>query len=754
MKSKTEKTLRVLLGLALGLALMAVNIRAQQPSPSPKKDAADAKTLSPTDPVQVGEDAGDYTVISSMEFGWRGLRVNGNVNKYQSDLNYKAGPRIFDSSFLLKARDGKNPLFDTLLVTSTGFGADPYGNIRVSAENSKWYRFDGTYRRFKYINFLNNLANPNTASNPTTGSPVVVPPDPITGKHGYNVLQQMGDFDLTIMPKNERIRFNVGFSPERYHGLTYTTYHVGGGEFFLPAISDSSANDFRLGADWKLGPVDFSLLQGFRRFTDDSAINFSGVLTNYLATSPTNLATINSFVRQQPVHGSTNYTRFSMHTFLAKKLDLTGRIIYSSSTSNVNFLESMTGVNWNTRVTVPGQNYAPPNVLTSGNLNYNDNVKKPSTVADFGVTYMPTDKLRISDTFRFESFHINSAALYNSIFYLTRNGTALPPLVAGTNLGTSKITSYRKITNTIEGDYQINNQYAFHFGYRYGTRRETAYYNGYNPGAYLPAAVPNPENDVEENHTNVFFGGFKARPVKTWTIFFDAERGTADNIFTRWGQYDYTNFRVKSRFTPSRKFALNFSLVTKDNSDPTTVDGISIADFGVNVKSRVFATTVDYAPNYRLAFSGGYTYNWLNSDAIINYAYAAPPFLTGAPGSTQASIRGHSLYYVRNNFFFFDTTAQINRRMTFYAAYRINKDNGQGGLVSNPAGGQYITSYPMSYQSPEARLAIKLNHRLDLNFGYQYYNYRESPIVSVNPQNYHAHLPYVSLRLYFGRGRG
>jgi hypothetical protein len=73
--------------------------------------------------------------------------------------------------------------------------------------------------------------------------------------------------------------------------------------------------------------------------------------------------------------------------------------------------------------------------------------------------------------------------------------------------------------------------------------------------------------------------------------------------------------------------------------------------------------------------------------------------------------------------------------------------------VADPTGipGTLIASYPMSFQSPEARLAIKLHQRLDWNVGYQYYNYNESTIVGPRPQNYHAHLPYTSLRLYFGR---
>lgn len=747
MKSNITKMLRGLLGLALGLALTAVSVSAQQPSPSPKA-ASDAKTLSST-PSQVGEDAGDYTIISSIEFGYRGIRVGGNLNKYRSDLNYKAGPRVFDSSFLMRPKEGSGAFLDTLLVTTTGFGADPYGNVRINAENSKWFRFDGTYRRFKYFNYLNNLANPNTVS---VGSGAAARPFTIatvdSGRHGYDVKQQIGDFDLTILPKNERISFTVGFSPERYSGLTYTTYHAGGGEFFLPMFSKSSANDFRVGADWKLGPVDFSFLQGFRRFTDDSAIDFSGVATNYVATSATNLPTLNTFVRQQPVKGNTNYSRFSMHTFLAKKLDITGRVIYSSSTSSFDFLEKLTGSNY--AIIRGNTTYSAPNVVNNGVLTYTGDSKRPSTTADFGVTYMPTDKLRISNTFRFETYQIGTGDFYTSLFNSSKNGAAVAPLVVNGNFGDYGLFKFRKITDTVEGDYQISKNYSFHFGYRYGSRREEDFSGGYAlGGATAPTSAAAITSSLEENRSNVFFGGFKARPVKNWTLYFDAERGTADNIFTRWGEYNFLNFKVKSRYVPSRKLSLNMSLVTKNNSDPSSSEGVSLADFGVSVKSRVFNTSIDYTPNARIAFSGGYTYNWLNSDAIIYYAYAVPPATT-----TQGGIKGHSLYYVRNNYFYFDTTAQISSRVTFYAAYRINKDNGQGDYLGNPVGGFFASSYPMSYQSPEGRLAIRLNRQMDLNLGYQYYNYRESLLANPFPQNYHAHLPYASLRIYFGRGRG
>ena len=746
MKSKFIRMPRATAWLALCLALSAAATRAQQPTPPPspsqqKSDAAKTKSSAP----KAGDDAGDYTVISSVEFGYRSLKADGDLNKYQSDLNYRTGPRLFDTSFLLKAKDGKKGgLFDTLLVTSTGWGADPYGHARFSAENSKWYRFDGQYRRFRYFNFLNNIANPNFSTQPT---------NPVTGEHGYDTRQQLGDFDLTLLPKNERVRFNVGFSPERYSGPAFTTYHVGGDDFMLLSNLRSRSNDFRVGADWKLGPVNFSLLQGFRRFREDSSVdnNYLNLGANPAATN----ALLTSFHRNDPARGSVNYTRFSAHTLLAKKLDMTGRIIYSSANSNQSFAESFTGANWNTRITGLPSTFNPPNTLTLGQYSINGNTKRPNTLGDFGVTYLATDKLRISNTFRVETFQINGGDFYTARFNVTRaNGTVLAPIIVnngGNPFVFNEVTKYRKIQDTVEGDYQFNDRYAAHFGYRYGTRRIEEFQNGFGLNANLPAALM-PTADEETNHTNAFFGGFKARPVKEWTVYFDAEHGTADNVFTRVGNYDYTNLRARSRYAPTHNLSLNFSAITRNNSNPSEIGGVSLADFGVNIKSRVFNSSVDWTANERLSFSAGYTHNRVDSDAVVDYFFNA-----------VEHPAGHSLYFMRNHFFYLDTVAQLFPRVTLYAAYRINKDTGQGDRLADPTGtpGFLVTSYPMSFQSPEGRLTIRLNHRLDWNVGYQYYNYNESRllrynigafIVSPRPQNYHAHMPYTSIRIYFGGG--
>lgn len=731
MRTKKQTSVRTI-GLILVLIITTGLAKAQQPSPSPSP--APKNTDHTT--VEAGEDAGNFIVTSSIEFGYRGLSVDGDLNKYQSDLNYKAGPRLFDSSFLAKSKDGHdNGLFETLLFTTTGWGADPQGSLRASVENPEWYRFDAVYRRFKYFRFLNNFANPNWVFSPANFS---VPPKLTTGEHGYDTRIQLGDFDLTLLPKNERIRFNIGYSPERYSGPAFTNYHVGGNEFNLLSEVKTRANDFRVGADGRLGPVNFSFLQGFRRFRDDTTINSGvnpGINVNPAAANLTN------FLRNEPARGSVNYTRLSLQTLLAKKLDITGRVIYSKADQNYSLAENFTGRNWNPRITgfPPSPPGATPNILNLGQYTLDGESEKPNWLGDLGITFLATDKLRISNTFRVEDFEINGTALFSDFFSLTR-GTRTDT-IGFSNRNVITGVDYRKYQNTIEGDYQFNPHYSVHLGYRYGHRRVVESISGFNLGANSPTPLT-PTVDEETNNTHSILGGFKARPMKEWTLYFDAEHGTADNVFTRIGNYDYTNVRFKSRYKPTSRVALNLSVITKDNANPSEIAGVSLEDFGVSIKSRIFTGSLDWTANSRFSLSTGYNYHWINSKAIVDYFF----------NSVQHPF-GNNLYFVRNNFFFIESVAQIAPRATLYTTYRINKDNGQGNRVADPTGnpGTLIASYPMSFQSPEARLAIKLHHRLDWNVGYQYYNYNESTIVGPRPQNYHAHLPYTSLRLYFGR---
>src|SRR5262245_8064476 len=122
MTSSITSLQRSFCGMTLALSLMAGVASGQSSTASGNSAKADDKKsekstdatksakTNKTDTVPtsqtVGDDAGNFTIVSSIEFGYRGQRVDGDVNKFKSDLNYKAGPRLFDTSFLMKAKNG------------------------------------------------------------------------------------------------------------------------------------------------------------------------------------------------------------------------------------------------------------------------------------------------------------------------------------------------------------------------------------------------------------------------------------------------------------------------------------------------------------------------------------------------------------------------------------------------------------------------------------------------------------------------
>ena len=693
-----------LAGLIALLVICGASANPQQTSKTSGSGTTSPSTAS-TDPSTLEHNLGIYNVVSSLEIGGRGLSVSGSDNKYRSDLNYSPGVRLFDSSFFLRSREGSGRVFDEFLVNTSGWGGDPHGYTRVSIEKSGSYRFDANVRRSRYFNALGSIANPLNA--------------PI-GQHTSNTRHNFSDFDFTGLPENDKLRFYVGYSRDTREGPGTTSARFGGDEYAINSNSDTRANNFRAGIDARLLGFDLSLLQGARYFKDNSS--YTVTLTNQ-GNNATNTSRIDQLFREIPTQGSHFFTRFSAHRLFAKKLDFTGRFIYLSGRSRYALFEQTTG-------RLANGNLAVPQTATA-----RGEAKRPSSIGDIGVTLLATSNFRISNTFRFDNFRINGEEPLLDVLR-QRTFAGLPLATVTTSSFFARTTNYRRFMNTIEADYQFNPSYSVHAGYRFTDRHiELAHLDRTTTLATRAEEVDN------QTHAAIF--GFKARPVKAWTIYFDGEHGDADSVFTRLANNDFTNFRLRNRINANNQIALNFSVITKDNTNPADVITSPNVPFGtppgaldVNVKSRHFSSSIDWTPNSTFSLSSGYTHMRVTSIAGILL-----------PISGQRRV-GESQYFSRDNFFFFNAFVKPTSRVTFYAGYHINKDNGQGDRVS-PSNVILIDSYPMSFQSPEARVTLRLNRMLDWNVGYTYYNYNDKffPV-----QNYHAHLPYTSLRIYFGRG--
>ena len=377
-------------------------------------------------------------------------------------------------------------------------------------------------------------------------------------------------------------------------------------------------------------------------------------------------------------------------------------------------------------------------------------MRRPQTRANIGLVYRITDDLRIWNTFIYDHFDIDGD---NTLFERVRiaNGSGVPQPTTISNTSAYRTTDYRRFSNTTEADYQINRRLGVHIGYRF-TWREVLL-AGIDRNLVSGATTRNTREE-HQNQTNTFLAGAKIKPTRYWSIFADAEIGRADNAFTRLSNNEVANFRVRS-ILRMKQFTLNFSGITKDNDSP----GLSTAftgnvpfpsiDTTLTAKTRIFSGSVDWTPSSELTLSTGYIYNHQTSRADIIVPIGAPLF------PSTRFLQGVSEYYMRDNYAFFDVHARPFRRVSLYASYRIDNDAGQGDRIETRPQ-DFINSYPIRFQMPEARVAFRLTRNIDWNVGYQYYSYREAPernpfLTNIFPaQNYTAHLPYTSLRIYFG----
>ncbi len=684
--SRFSGTLRFL-SAGFAAAILSITSLAQSPSPSPSSTDSD----------------GRYSVKASTEIGGRWVDVNGFENKFRSDLNYKTGFRVFDSSIYVEDNgEGSNyKAFDSALIMASGWGSDPTGFIRANIERDGVYRLDTTVRRVSYFNLLNNHAVGETK----------------ISYDNYDTRRNFGDLDLTLLPDNRKIRFRLGGSYNISNGtFTYTTRQSNA--FPFDADARTKAYDLRAGADGSLLGFNFSGTYGYRNFSDRTTFTLVG------PEEGSNVDTYDflSAQRSSPISGRTHFGMFSVQRTIANKLDFTARILHSRTSNEFSWNEASRFF------------YASTSVITTEQLNITGQSSRPQTRGDLGITWRVTDKFRISNTFTYDGFNLNGGNLY--LLGSTRSG-------ASSRQHNYTFTRYRRYMNLIEGDYQFNNRFAVNLGYRYTTRDFQILWTAFNVATNPPTLVAG-TGEIEEgdNTTNTVIAGTRIKPLKNWTLYADLEKGKADNVFTRAGNADFTNFRIRSQMRFD-KVSANVSFISRDNEIPTDLSR-AVPRITDN-KSRIFSATLDWNPIDELNLTGGYNYTHLTSRATVNFI----PTLADAL----------SEYFVRDNYFFIDATVRPHKRITFFGSYRWNKDRAYGDREIPALAAPYILGgYPIDFKAPEFRAAIKLNRYVDWNIGYQYYDYKEEPVQNVQwalPfQNYSAHMPYMSLRIYLGRGAG
>ncbi len=632
-----------------------------------------------------GDSIGNYNITQSFELGYRSKAVGGNEGMYRSVDNWGNGLRLFGSALSVNSKEGHGHYFDEILLNTLGLGNDNYQSAVLRVQKNSLYRYDMTWRLNAYFNPGLTVAG---------------------GTHFEDTIRRIQDHELTILPQS-RIRFRVGYSRDTEDGPALSTsqeFDVNGSG--LPVFTDVTRhwNEYRLGADADLGGFRFTVMHRWDYFKDDSPETSAGVVA---AGTEADQTVLQQFSRSQPIHGANPGWLGNLFT-RRKYWGMDARLTYVGGHNDFALVEGASGI---------GQSGGP----ASRQIVVGGSARRPALAGDFSLSLFPSDRLSVVNSTAIASNRIDGNSTYTEV-------------TTGTNLGTTIYFRYlgiRTVSNSTDVNYRPTRQLGFYAGYQYSDRRVRTI-EGFDIPAF--AAADSSLYEVN-NHLNTGRLGVRLRPVKPLSITIGGEIGRASDPLTPVADRHYhaLNGRVDYR---GRKLQLSGVYRQAYNLNAP----FSFTSFSSH--SRQYGANATWSPNGWFAIDAAY--NKLHLDTASGLA-----FFAGTGNRPQLQTAYSSLYRSNIHAGNLGVRFEVRRRASVYVGYSITKDTGDGSRLTSTDAIQTllnaVQSFPLTYQTPLARLSIRITPKIRWNAGWQFYDYAEDFHLFNANQNYHAHVSFTSV---------
>lgn len=628
-----------------------------------------------------GETIGGYNILNSFETGYRFASIDGNRNKYRSDVNYLNGIRLLSSSLTVNSREGQGRLFDEILLNTQGLGNDPYQSASLRIQKNKLYRYDLLWRENYYFNPALTISN---------------------GQHLMDSTRRLQDHTFTLFPQASFQVFG-GYSRNLQEGAGQTTVNFfdhRGDEFPLFTNVRREQNEYRIGAELRFAGFKLVGHQGWEFFKDDTPASAS----NQPGNNATDRVALTRLYRAEPYHGETPTTRVNLFTERKGWFALNGRFAYASTRRNFIFDEASVATN-------------RFGAAQNRQLILFGNGSRPVTAANLTASVFAGPRVVVSNHTSFHQTRINGDSTFRDFDNATLNFTTVD----------FRFLGIKTITNTTDLDARVTNWMNLHAGYHVA-QRDIASERAQTFDDFTDAASASQTNVL---HAGQF--GLRLQPVKPLTFTFDGEIGRANrpiyptserNYHGLWGrvQWKQRNLRLGAAFR--NRYNFNFANLWSHST-----------------RSRHYSLDASWTPNGWFGVDAAYSK--LHLDTITGIAY----FFQGSLNDLDRS------YYVSNlHTGFLQARFRLKERVDLFVGYSRTQDAGDGR--STPLAGttyssvpafQVAQTFPMTFESPLARLSFRLHNRVRLNVGWQWYRYLEEFRFAPAPQDYRAHTGYTSV---------
>jgi hypothetical protein len=681
------KKITCILTLA-ALAGIATELNAQPPVAPTNEPVGDAR----------GDNAGEYNIVQSYEMGYRFASVGGDDGMYRSVANYGNGIRLLAASLSVVSKDGHGKWFDRIQLNVQGLGNDPYEFASLRIEKNRLYRYDMIWRESDYFNPALTISN---------------------GEHFEDTTRTMQDHDLTLFPQSN-VRFFLGYSRNVDNGPELSTvelFDVRGDEYPVFAAVREEQNEYRLGGEAVFAGWRLNIMRGWEDYKQDTP---TSVFAPEAGNNITDLNTLTSLARTEPYHGTSPYWRVGLFHDGGRLWAVNGRFSYVAGNRGFVQNELATGTNF-------------VGALQTQQILAFGTARQPAATGNLNLSFFPTSYLTITNQTSLYNIRTEGDSTFSQYFL----GSPALPVLEYTYLG------IRTIANSTDAELRVKKWFAVHGGYQYSDRRIAVVDNQQNIG--LPAPAP-PANTpfVQTNLLQEGTLGFRLHPIRALSILVDGEIGRNNHPYTPISDKNYEAFRARVEYRQKMYHAAAYAKTNYNNNS------ISLTSFASH--SRSYGVDGSWTPNPWFAIDAGYSK--LHVDSLGGIDFFVSQLLTSGESLYISNIHAGTLM----------ARFAILKRADISIGYSHIQDVGDGrsnplgnvtGVISTtpPTGAlgipaQFLAAqtFPLQFESPQARLSIRINRLIRWNAGYQYYGYREQFSAL---QNFRANTGYTSLAWAF-----
>jgi hypothetical protein len=675
-----------------------------------------------------GENWGAYNVTDSFETGYRFTTIGGDASLFHNTENYGNGLRLFGTNFTMNSKEGHGLLFDSLNLTATGLGNDPYGAATLRVEKNDVYRYDVHWRKSSY----NNLPLDNGAS-----------------ANLMNTQRVLQDHDLSVTLA-QWAKLQLGYSRVHQYGPQDSTYeaYIGGlARSVLPILQNvrRDFNGYRVGTQLDFLGFRLTLSHQWEYSKDDTTTDplvpgqpYGLPLSQpFQPALPVTYPTlVTAYNRTQPMHGL-NRVWFANLNRSTKWWAVNARMTYSKADMTSMYYETESGARQAANSTCSNCGSGVP---TSAYTYAPGSARRPFTAGDFTFSLFPTSRLTI----------VNSTSAQNNRYDGVNTPTQIVNNVAAVK---SVYWNYRigdqRFSDALEANYRVAKWLGLHAEYRYTAR--------WLVNNLIRTGTTNSKDlNKLNNHLNAGTFGIRIKPLKPLSLDVDTTIGRDNSPLNPISPAHYQNIRARAEYRQSKR--LRFGAAYRQMYNLNAPDPV------------VFTSTYGPPPNSYyashsrdLSFSSSFTlsnhwavdasYNKRHLDTFANLWSEQP-----APNSvTIVSVPGYISRYISNlHTVSFIARTSIEKRGTLYLGYNITRDTGDGRAVqnlglTNPAASFMagLNTFPMTYQAPMARLSIKLSEKLQWNGGWEFFRYNQKFAYFGYMPYYRAQTGYTSITWTF-----